>query len=317
MWHGDNILGRLLAAATLALALGMAPPALADTKTNIVGAGDGTPFSWTCPGGDALIGWGWNALYNMTGIAPVCQALVNGKPSGAKPGAPTVGFGHACTGSPVCKTIIGGGPVVCPNGGFMIGVEVSLNAQSHVHHLRAICKADGHPREIIKASTTVPDPAAVAVSSSEISCISIVGSGSYAVGVLGAFGKTVGTGITAFGLICSSPDQSADTPPADTGDSADTADTGSDTADVGDTGDSDLQEQIDVGIGPDGVSFGPKGKARVLREPSTLYADRGDTEIAYFDAGDTVIVSACESKGRGWCKVIRPQPGLIWGGDLK
>jgi hypothetical protein len=143
---------------------------------------------------------------------------------------------------------------------------------------------------------------------------------SYATGIFGTASKSLATGgVMSLGLFCFSADTPKTDDTADTGDNdtqqVDTGDNGDDTGDNADQGNGDLHLQIT--IGPDGITFGPQGKVRVLKQPSTLYSDKGNTEIAYFDKGDKVVVLGCEDKGRGWCQVVKPQPGLIWGDDLK
>jgi len=90
-----------------------------------------------------------------------------------------------------------------------------------------------------------------------------------------------------------------------------------DTADTGDDNGNGNALTFEINIDANGITFGPKGKVRVTRETTTLYSDKGNTEIDYLDKGQKVVVAACENKGKGWCQVIKPRPGLIWGGDLK
>ena len=143
---------------------------------------------------------------------------------------------------------------------------------------------------------------------------------SYATGIFGTASKSLATGgVMSLGLFCFSADTPKTDDTADTGDDdtqqADTGDNGDDTGDNADQGNGDLHLQIT--IGPDGITFGPQGKVRVLKQASTLYSDKGNTEIDYLDKGQKVVVVGCEDKGKGWCQVIKPKPGLIWGGDLK
>jgi hypothetical protein len=65
------------------------------------------------------------------------------------------------------------------------------------------------------------------------------------------------------------------------------------------------------------IKFGNKGKVRVVDEATTIYKSKGEDELDYLDSGEKVIVVACEDKGKGWCAIIKPKVGYVWGGDLK
>jgi len=78
-----------------------------------------------------------------------------------------------------------------------------------------------------------------------------------------------------------------------------------------------FQIQINLGPGQNGINFGPKGKLRTANDDTTIYSDKGNTEIAYLQRGQKVLVIGCEKKGKGWCQIAKPTPGLVWGGDLK
>jgi hypothetical protein len=72
---------------------------------------------------------------------------------------------------------------------------------------------------------------------------------------------------------------------------------------------------FEVSLDPD-VSFGPVGKLRVAREPTTVYARQAGREIRYLDAGDRVRVVGCEDHGRGWCQIVKPTASFVWGADF-
>jgi len=76
-----------------------------------------------------------------------------------------------------------------------------------------------------------------------------------------------------------------------------------------------LHFQIDVNGST--IKFGNKGKVRVVDEPTTIYKSKGEDELDYLDSGDKVVVVACEDKGKGWCAIVKPDVGYVWGADLK
>lgn len=76
-----------------------------------------------------------------------------------------------------------------------------------------------------------------------------------------------------------------------------------------------LHFQIDVNGAT--IKFGNKGRVRVVDEPTTIYKSKGKGEIAYLDSGEKVTVVACEDQGEGWCAVVRPKVGYVWGSDLE
>lgn len=76
-----------------------------------------------------------------------------------------------------------------------------------------------------------------------------------------------------------------------------------------------LHFQIDVNGAT--IKFGNKGKIRVVDEPTTIYKNKGKGELDYLDAGDKVTVVACEDQGDGWCAIVKPKVGYVWGSDLK
>jgi hypothetical protein len=65
------------------------------------------------------------------------------------------------------------------------------------------------------------------------------------------------------------------------------------------------------------IKFGNKGKVRVVDEATTIYKNKGEDDLDYLDAGDKVIVVACEGNGQGWCAIVKPEVGYVWGADLK
>lgn len=317
---------RALALGITAILLG-APAVLADTPTKTVGSNNGTDFSFSCPSGMALFGWGYNSTDHLTAIAPLCRAVVDGvSTQGEVPKADAVyGAEDPSAGS--------GEPITCPDDGIMRTLQVFVTERLQVQQIRPTCKGPNHAPVLVRPTVISGQPS---TTKSNVSCPS----GSYATGLIGTFSPSLATGgILSLGLRCFSADQAntttADTttPPPKNGDGGDDgpAPFGTDTPppdtaapppddatppppdnnDMADQGD----QLIDMGNG--GVSYGAKGKARVLKDASTLYSDKGNTEIAYFNKGDKVTVVACEQQGAGWCQAVRPQPGLIWGGDFK
>jgi hypothetical protein len=312
MHFAARLLSRALLVGSLVVTAGFASAAMADTQTQAVGNSSGQPFSFRCKPGEGLVGWSYNATDHMTLIAPVCQkveAAAEGFTAvGAPPPPPEGGYGAV---DPAAKS---GDLILCPDLGIMRGLQVAVTKTLRVHHVRATCKAINHAPVLIKPTLT---DGGESTAQSSVSCDSRE---SYATGIFGTASKSLATGgVMSLGLFCFSADTPKTDDTADTGDDdtqqADTGDNGDDTGDNADQGNGDLHLQIT--IGPDGITFGPQGKVRVLKQPSTLYSDKGNTEIAYFDKGDKVVVLGCEDKGRGWCQVVKPQPGLIWGDDLK
>lgn len=320
----------------LAVALGLAiasaaSNAAADTRTKAVGNSSGNPFTFKCKAGEALIGWAYNSTDHMTLIAPMCQNVEMSDDgfvvTGTPPGAPDGGYGA------VDPNAHAGDPILCPDAGVMRSMQVLTTATLRVHSVRMTCRGP-HVAPTLVRPTLTDGPAATAKAS--VSCDS---RHSYATGIYGTTSKSLSSGgVMSLGLFCFSAetpkgDDAADTgddtaQPADAADSdTKTANTGDDqgqqdTADTVDQGDlgnllGNLPFKLQININGDGLNFGPKGKTRVLKDASTLYSDKGNTELAYFDKGDKVVVVGCENKGQGWCQVIQPQQGLIWGGDLK
>ena len=76
-----------------------------------------------------------------------------------------------------------------------------------------------------------------------------------------------------------------------------------------------LHFQIDVNGAT--IKFGKKGKVRVVDEATTIYKNKGEDDLDYLDAGDKVVVVACEDDGQGWCAIVKPKVGYVWGADLK
>jgi hypothetical protein len=320
MLFNRKSLSRALVLGALFAMAGAVPPALADTQTQAIGNTSGAPFNFHCPAGQALIGWNYNATDHLTLIAPMCQEVEFAGEKwtvvGAPPTSPASGFGAE---DPGAKS---GEPITCPDNGIMQRLSVFVTATLRVHHIRATCQAIGHPTTLIKSTAT---SGGASTANSEVKCETRT---SYATGIFGTYNKSLAKGgIMSLGLNCFSgdkPQQDA----ADTGDDDGNGDAAGDQGDAdqanaddgGDDGNGGFPNQLEINIGPDGVSLGAgggKGKTRILKEASTLYSDKGNTEIAYFDKGDKVVVTACENKGQGWCQVAKPQRGLIWGGDLK
>lgn len=322
MYLRGKLLSDALRVGVLVVIASFASAAMADTQTTAVGNTNGKAFSFKCKPGQALVGWAYNATDHMTLIAPMCQKVESTAEGftvvGAPPAAPEGGYGAE---DPAAQS---GDPILCPDLGIMRGLQVAVTETLRVHHVRATCKAINHAPVIIKPTLT---NGGTSTAQSSVKCDSAT---SYATGIFGTASTSLTSGgVMSLGLFCFSADtpknndtantdtNDEDTQQADTGDNGDQGNGNGDNADNGDQGNGDGDMQLQITIGDNGITFGPQGKARVLKEASTLYSDKGNTEIAYFDKGDKVVVLACENKGKGWCQVVKPQPGLIWGGDLK
>lgn len=287
---------------------GFAPVALADTATKTVGSSEGTSFHVQCGPGEALAGWAYNATDRLTAIGPICQKIEDSDDGkvlvGAPPDSPKQVLGAEVPGAGSAE------PAFCPDaGGVIRSLQVLLTATLQVHSIRGVCKAPHHAPSLTRSTATGAGPS---TAKSSVSCAN----SSYATGMIGTYRESLPRGgILSLGLLCS--DGSSDQ--ADDGDNATPPDTDNNATppDNNDTGDNGNGFTIEINIDANGISFGPKGKVRVTKDTTTLYSDKGKTEIDYLDQGQKVVVAACENKGKGWCQVIKPKPGLIWGGDLK
>jgi hypothetical protein len=308
MHFNGRLLRTVVMAAGLVAAAGLATGALADTKTDMAGSGSGTLFTAQCPPGNALIGIGYNYYMTLMAVGPLCQPIKNGQRTGEPLLTPDDVYGAAADQSETyaCK----------PEFGEVrsIGVSPVINGKQ-VHHISINCATLGRSSGSTLPATKAMAPKQVAGKSTKVSCPDKT---SYATGLFGTYeasGKAAG--IHSLGLICR--DASDDDQTADTGDDGD-----QDTADTGDHGDHGItiagfpfQLEINIGPGQNGLNFGPKGKVRRLHDDSTVYSDKGNTEVGYLERGDRVTVVGCEKGGKGWCQIVRPMPGLVWGGDLE
>jgi hypothetical protein len=308
MRFNSRVLRTIVTAACLAAAAGFATGATADTQTDKVGNPGGTPFTAQCPSGNALVGLAYNYGNEMLAIGALCQPIEGKELTGERDANPRNVYGLSGSQSQAyfCK----------PDYGEVRSLNISLNDKGYVHHLRVICaKVGGGHGSSTSGATATLNPTA-STTPSGVGCPQ---PNSYATGFVGAYSTY---GIRNLGLICHDvrDDQAADT-------SGDDADQDTANADTGDQGDGDnsitidgFPFQIEVNIGPDqgGINFGPKGKTRTVRDGgTTVYADKGSTELGSLDKGAKVLTIGCEKGGKGWCQIAKPIPGLVWGGDLK
>jgi hypothetical protein len=321
-------LTRAAIALTFALATSFASSAIADTNTEKVGKPNGTPFEAKCPPNQAMVGWAYNYGDSLLAIGPMCESIANGQLSGQPPVAsPKTVFG-ASSGS------TGGEGVVCkPEYGAVESISVVTGPDLRVLSIRATCRpfvGSGHGGSLLTAPMKTTGAIAPG-GKSGVGC----GNHVYATGFVGSFiDGGPHPGIQSLGLICH--DDADNTPPpppqnADNGDDQDNGDQVNVDNGNGDDGNGDgngngngitinglpFQIQINLGPGQNGINFGPKGKLRTANDDTTIYSDKGNTEIAYLQRGQKVLVIGCEKKGKGWCQIAKPTPGLVWGGDLK
>lgn len=313
-------------ALALALATSFASGALADTQSDKIGNSSGTKFESHCPPGQVMVGWAYNYGDVLLAIGPACQNVVNGALSGAPDVArdTVAGSSTSAAGSEsyACK----------PEYGAVQTVSVMTADNLRIVALRATCRnlvGSGKGGSSISPPTKTTGAVAVAAKSG-IGC----GTGSHATGMYGSYvDGGPRPGIQSIGLFCRVDGQDdIALPPqnADTGDDqGDNDQANLDTGNGNDDGNGDgngngitinglpFQIQINLGPGQNGISFGPKGKIRVATDDTTVYSDKGNTEIAYLAKGQKVQVIGCEKKGKGWCQIVKPTPGLVWGGDLK
>jgi hypothetical protein len=314
MHLNSELLARLLAVMIGLAPAGFAPGVMADTATRIVGNSDGTPFKIACPPGEALAGWGYNATDRLTAIGMICQKIADSDDGKILVGAPPPSANFKGAQMPGEAA---GDDLVCPDtGGIIRSLQVFLTANLQVHSIRGVCKAPHKAPSQIRPTTTNGGPS---TAKSSVSCDTRT---SYATGFVGTFKPSLSSGgILSLGLLCfdgksDEADNDDKTAPPPDNNAAPPPDTDNDTTPP-DNGDNNAPVTFEINIDANGITFGPKGKVRLTNDTTTLYADKGKTEIDYFEKGQKVVVTGCEDKGRGWCEVIKPKRGLIWGGDLK
>lgn len=313
-----------LVALTLALTTSFASGALADTKSEKIGNPAGTQFESRCPPGQVMVGWAYNYGDVLLAIGPACQSVVDGQLSGAPDVARQTVAGAS-------TSAVGSDSYACkPEYGAVEGMTVSTAADLRIVSFRATCRnlvGSGKGGSLLSPPLKTTGAVPVAAKAG-----SRCQTGSHATGLYGSYvddGRHAG--IQSIGLFCRVDGQD-DTalPPqnANTGDDQDDNDQANlDTGNGNDDGNGDgngitinglpFQIQINLGPGQNGISFGPKGKIRVATDDTTVYSDKGNTEVAYLAKGQKVQVIGCEKKGKGWCQIVKPTPGLVWGGDLK
>ena len=323
----------LLCFGALAVA-GLASGAIADTDTRLVGDGSGKPFVSACAPGQAVIGWAYESVGQLTAITAICQQVDSaGRASGdVIPSRDVAGVDGGDSGD----------AILCKNSQTIQSLDVHMDSNLHVLYIRGVCHGPGAAPALVRPTKSTGGNAEAARKG--VDC----GASTYATALIGTFGDSGrDQGIRSMGLRCHPLGDPVAAAP-DTGGPKGAAGTGNaskpdDTADNDDDGIHVLGGgplQLDVSVGPDGVKIGTgkggiqvkggkpggktgsksgssdKGKLTFAAQPTTLYARPGGKEIAYLDAGDKVTIIACEDNGQGWCQVSRPQPGYIWGGDL-
>jgi hypothetical protein len=289
-------LGILLACLAFAVPTGFASGALAQSATSM------------CNGDDALVGVA-NAIYVVTNL---------GSPLAPQPTPVYINFAIASC-APLDDGELGEAytadtaiqfpsiPVTQPSGtaaktcgsGRVVTTLQGVTAGGMVNDFRFGCSepGDGNVR-----FTKGPSNADF-----EDQC----GNGQYAHGITAS--PTGQIGFAEFGIKCLKMKQASH---RDDGEDDEKADD-----DHGGKGGDDgflfgkLHFQIDVNGAT--IKFGNKGKVRVVDEPTTIYKSKGEDELDYLDEGDKVVVVACEDKGKGWCAIVKPEVGYIWGADLK
>jgi len=298
---------RRLSVVLLTICFGLigASAALADTQTKVVGDDRGTKFAATCPPGEALTYMPYRYTNMLAGLGAACRSV---GPQGFNAGyhLPDVFYGpDGESGTAGVEYNFS----FCPNDMAVKALQVFFGDNLVVQSVRLTCHVvTGSKPGVIVARTNVTG--VESTTSKSVNCPP----GMFATGFVGTYTG----GIHSIGLSChdfSAPaeDPTPDEQTADTGDDGDDENDGGPLVLKGDNGPFQLQ----ITIGPDGVTFGPKGKVRVLREDSTVYSDRGKTPVDYLEAGDKVAVVGCEHGGKGWCQIVAPETRLIWGGDFK
>lgn len=315
-----HINGRLLRtvvmAAGLMAAAGFATGAMADTKTEKVGRPGGTSFEAHCPAGQAVVGWAYNFGDVLMALGPMCQAFSDGAPSGTPTAAPENIFGAeggTGSGSAVCQARY------APVAGLTVYTAPDLRVLSMRTTCRPMPGAVKGGSELVAYTKVTGLDALRAAGSKAPHVATACPTGSYTTGIYGSFADGgAWPGIQSIGLICHDDTATDDTGNDDSSDMADTGDQGN-----GDDGNGitingfPFQLEINIGPGQNGLNFGPKGKVRTVREATTVYADKGKTELGSLDAGAKVLAFGCEKNGKGWCQIGKPMRGLVWGGDLK
>jgi len=310
------------------LSMGLALPAItpaAATDTPILPTPGGIKVIAQCDKGEAVVGYAYTASQWLTSIGALCEAIKDGKV--VPPVFKLKDLHGATAGAPF-------DPAVCPIGSAITGLSlIYYPMKNAIRSFYTICskieggKAVGKP-EAINESRFLPPEALGPVSPGDPSWTpGAIGGiacpeGQFAIAFLGGSAKEAG--FLGLGLRClvgakPPPPPEDDEATTDTGDNdtmTDGDDEGDDTGITVDSGDNGFK--ITIQIGPNTLKFGPQGKVRVANEPTTIYAKPdGKKELDYLDKGAKVTVLACEQKGRGWCQIVKPRPGFVWGGDLK
>lgn len=323
---------------TLALAVGLllagSAGVLADTRTSAPGDGTGTAFATACDPGEALVGFDYNNAEMLLSVSAICKPVLPGG----------LGAAHRLKQmfGPSDQHVLRGGhnSTRCPDDMVVRGLQVFVGLNLAVERVRLSCHVASGNKVGLLVKHTNSSSATYSTASKSVDCPGI----QYATGLLGTYKG----GVRSLGLLCHDDTPAAGPTGSDGkvkgqggpfgkgqgGPFGKGGDHGPGHGPAGGPfgrggGDMPLQFEIHIGpggaslgakglpFGPEGGQFGPKGKVRVLREASTVYADRQGTEIAYLDAGARVTVVTCENSGHGWCRISGPTPGLIWGGDLK
>ena len=280
-----------LVAMTFALAVGFVSTALADTKSDKIGNPSGTPFTSKCPPGQVMVGWAYNYGELLMDVGPACLAPVNGQLSGTPDVNPKTVAGSS---SPA----VGSDAYACkPEYGAVEKITVATSADLRVVSFRATCRnLQGSGKGGSSLSPPMKSTGVVAAKST-VGCET----GSHATGIYGSYvDGGAHPGIQSIGLLCRVDGEDDTAPPpqnADNGDDQDNGDQATIDDGNGDDGNGNgngnddsngftidglpFQIQINIGPGQNGVNFGPKGKIRVAADDTTVYSDKGNTEIGY------------------------------------
>jgi len=172
--------------------------------------GTGTNFVANCPAGQALVGWGYNASTVLTGIAPICQRVIDNQ---------LLGFADEKVQAVIGVDVAGAksaAPIVCPNQDVIKGLTAAIQGSRDVKHIRGSCHVIVGDRigTLIRPTLTIPvashdgggslgpltKPANIVLPPIErgVSCPS----GSYATGLTGSYRSGQDGAITSLGLLC-------------------------------------------------------------------------------------------------------------------
>lgn len=274
------------------LALGAAVQSAAEETKQIGGPG-GAPFRVDCAGDGVLTGFDYEAGKALDWIIPLCRAVRGGHVVGDHY---VIGGGigqEPASGSSGFSSFTAGEVMECPTDTAVMGLRVSVDKFSMIHHIQIYCRAlaENAPQTILRTTNSGGE----ADWNDTVTC----GPGMSAVGVVGGAWAQV----DRLGLVCGKTHEVAPPPPAEK-----PAEKPPARAPLKVTNDQ-APLKVDNGAGGDGGGGGGDYAA----VDTTIYDAPGGDEIDYISEGDPVTIRSCDD---GWCRITEPRRGYVWGEDL-